>query len=538
MIASAVPSLRPYQLDQVEAVRSRILAGQRRVVLVAVTGAGKTVMACSLVGAAVAKGKRVLFMAHRTELIQQASAKLTSFGVVHGLIKSGHPGDPTAPVQVASVQTLSRRLGKGRVSVPPGWNGQPPASALDHIDLIVVDECQHATAASWRGVLESFPAAVVLGLTATPYRLDGSGLGDLFQAIEAGPQVSELVSLGFLVQPRVFAPPPPAEIARLRLVGGEYSTGDAGKMLDQRAPIDELVRSWRTHADGRISVGFACTVAHAEHLAEAFRSAGIPAAAVEGGTPAVERADLLERLGRGQLRVLFNCMLLTEGWDLPACSAVILARPTMSRSLYKQMVGRGLRSAGGKVDCVILDHVGLVYKHGMPDEDDAYSLDGAVERAAADVRTCPRCDAVIDQAPICPSCGWAPPVRELIEREAPLVRPALDLAPAQGSSLPERRTFYHRMLHVAQDRGYRAGWAAMRFKDQFCQYPPRSWADEFPSRESLVARGVNPGEARDRSLVHRHFLAQGVDTEEALRRCDDSGLVADLALELLTKVTA
>jgi DNA repair protein RadD len=484
MIASAVPTLRPYQVDLVERLRARYRAGVRALVCVAVTGAGKTVMASALVAQAVARGRRVLFVAHRKELIDQASAKLASFGVAHGVIRSGHPGDPTAAVQVASVQTLARRLGKsGRVSVPPGWDGQPPAQALDGIDLVVVDECQHATAASWRAVLEAFPRARVLGLTATPYRLDGSGLGDLFEAIEAGPQVAELIGQGFLVPPVVYAPPPPEEIARLRLVAGEVRQDEAARLLDRRAPIEEIVTSWRRRAAGRTTVGFACTVAHAEHLAEAFRTAGISAAVVDGATPAEERAATLRRLAEGRLSVLFNCMLLTEGWDLPACSAVILARPTMSRSLYKQMVGRGLRSAPDKTDCVILDHVGLCYRHGAPDEDDAYSLAGAVERAAGSLLVCPQCDQVVGAAPVCPGCGWVVPVPpergEAVEREAPLERPALELAPAQALTWEERRVAYAALVQVALRRGHQPGWAAHRFKERFGQYPPWAWRDEL-----------------------------------------------------------
>jgi DNA repair protein RadD len=486
MIAAAAPSLRPYQLDQVERVRQRIRSGQRRVVLVAVTGSGKTVMACALIQAAVAKGRRVVFLAHRSELIQQASDRLALWGVQHGIIQAGQPGDARPLVQVASVQTLARRLKRQRVSVAPGWDGAAP-SVLDHVDLIVVDECHHATASQYRQVLEAFPAAVVVGLTATPYRLDGSGLGDLFDALESGPQVAELVRQGYLVRPVTFAPPAPRDLAELRLRAGEYRQDDADQVMNQTAPIEEIVRSWQRHAAGRITVGFGCTVEHAEHLAAAFRAHALPAAAIDGTTPASERAAILAKLSRGELQLVFNCMLLTEGWDLPACSAVILARPTASRCLWRQMIGRGLRSAEGKADCVILDHVGSVHRFGMPEDDDTYDLDGDGEHVVSQVKTCPHCDAVLQVPTMCGECGWvAPTPREYGERIV-LVRKAVELEQAKVLSADDRRELYHSWLSTARDRGFADGWAAHRYRERFGIYPPRGWFDAYEAQELVSA---------------------------------------------------
>jgi DNA repair protein RadD len=486
VIASVVPSLRPYQIDQVEAVRSRIRAGERRVVLVAVTGAGKTVMACALIQRAVAKGSRVLFLAHRTELIQQASDRLAAWGVAHGVIQAGQPGDTRPLVQVASVQTLARRLKRQRVSVPLGWDGTAP-SVLDHVDLIVVDECHHATASQYRQILDAFPAAVVIGLTATPYRLDGSGLGDLFDALESGPQVAELVRQGFLVRPVTFAPPSPVDLAKVRLRAGEYRADEAGHVLNQTAPIEEIVRSWNRHAAGRTTVGFGCTVEHAEHLAAAFCAHGIAAAALDGATPAPERAAILAKLARREILVVFNCLVLTEGWDLPACSAVILARPTASRCLWRQMVGRGLRSAEGKADCVILDHVGNVHRFGMPEDDDTYDLDGDGEHAVNAVRTCPDCDAVLVEPCVCAVCGWTAPEPKISGERKLLVREAVELEPARVLSADDRCKLYWKWLTTARDRGFSDGWAAHRYRERFGIYPQRGWFDAYEARELVSA---------------------------------------------------
>jgi DNA repair protein RadD len=265
MIAVARPILRAYQETLIERVRDRIRTGLRRIVMVAVVGAGKTVMASAMIESAVTRGGRVLFLAHRTELIDQACAKLASFGVAYGVILSGRPGNPLAQVQVASVQTLGRRLKR---QDPAGL--QIVARAWDHFDLIIADEAHHFCAGTFREVLDAYPDATVIGLTATPYRLDGAGLADVFQAIEAGPQIAELVELGFLVRPVVYAPPPPVGLANLHLRAGEYRSDEANKVLNQTAPIHEIVETWRLRAAGRTTVGFGCTVEHAQHLAAAF----------------------------------------------------------------------------------------------------------------------------------------------------------------------------------------------------------------------------------------------------------------------------
>lgn len=481
-----VPSLRPYQVDQVEAVRAEISATVRRIVLVAVTGSGKTVMACSLIQRAVAKGSHVLFLAHRTELIQQASDRLSAWGVAHGVIQAGQPGDARPLVQVASVQTLARRLKRQRVSVPLGWDGTAP-SVLDRVDLIVVDECHHATASQYRQILDAFPHAVVIGLTATPYRLDGSGLGDLFDALVSGPQVAELVRQGYLVRPVTYAPPSKADLASLRLRAGEYRVDDADKVLNQTAPIEEIVTSWQRHAAGRITVGFGCTVEHAEHLAAAFCAHGIPAAALDGTTPAPERAAILAKLARRELLVVFNCLVLTEGWDLPACSAVILARPTASRCLWRQMIGRGLRSAEGKSDCVILDHVGSVHRFGMPEDDDTYDLEGDGEHVVNAVKTCPHCDAVLQEPTVCAECGWIAPEPKVVGERIVLVRKAVELEQARVLSADDRRQLYWDWLKTARARGYSDGWAAHRYRERFGTYPQRGWFDAYEAQELVSA---------------------------------------------------
>lgn len=492
MIA-ARPTLRDYQAELVGGLRSAFRGGARSVLCVLPTGGGKTVVACEVVHGAVAKGRRVLVLAHRVELIDQMSGKLDQFGIPHGVIKSGHPRvDPTAPVQVASVQTLARRLAKKRTAEPE-WDGSPSAADdQGRFGLIVCDECHHIAADSYQTILDADPSAPVLGMTATPYRLDGKGLGETFTTLVGGPQIPELIRGGFLVQPRVLAPPAAAALQGLRSTAGDFAMGQAASILDARAPLTEIVQTWQRRAHDRLTVAFACTVEHAEHLAEAFRSAGVSSVAVDGTTAAGEREARLAAFAAGQVRVLVNCNLLTEGWDVPHCAAAILARPTKSRAMWRQQVGRALRSAPGKGDALILDHVGAVHRFGLPDEVEEWTLDDVAADEGEQQALCPACCAVLpatDEAPLmhCAICGAALPQSLRVQRgprdnQGTNERHHLELGQVRAKTPEERRSIYWSLLRVARDRQYSEGWAAHRYRDRFGGYPPQPWRDQYEMR--------------------------------------------------------
>lgn len=245
--------LRPYQTRAVDLARAAFLAGKRRILLVAPTGAGKTVIAThGLIAPAVARGSRVLFLAHRQELIDQCAAKLGE--LPYGIIKANIKPHPYAPIQVASVQTLARR-------------DLPPA------DLVVVDEAHHTTGDNSYGViLAAYPNAAIVGLTATPFRLDGRGMGSVFDALIPVATVSELIAAGALVRPRTFALPAP-DLAGIRTVAGDYADGALAHRMDTKRIGTALVETYRKHADGRSAIAFGVNVAHAEHIADEFTAA-------------------------------------------------------------------------------------------------------------------------------------------------------------------------------------------------------------------------------------------------------------------------
>ncbi len=471
------PVLRGYQIGGVDRTRDAFRR-VHRVVLVMPTGAGKTVAAGSVIASAVEKGGRVLFLAHRKELIDQASAKLTQFGVDHGVIKAGVVADLGKAVQVASVQTLVRRLGAltGEPSAVDREIGFVPAHLMP-FTLIVVDECHHVIASTYQQILGAWPHARVLGLTATPYRIDGAALGDCFEDLVIGATVPELIGGGHLVRTRTFAPPPPEALKAVHVRAGEFQAGEAAAVLDRIGPIQEITRTWEARAAGRLTVGFGCTVEHCEHLAEAFRARGHAAAAVDGTMGESERSDILGSLRAGVVRVVFNVALLTEGFDLPDLSCLIEARPTKSRCFWRQMCGRIVRPAPGKDDGLILDHAANGHRFGVPDAADHYSLQdeekGTRARSSEPTQAsaCPACHRLLPvPAPdACPSCG-----KRLMERGrvAAPGRIEMEISELNPADEADRYRWYRRCVAMAVERNKKTGWVYYRYQERWADKPP------------------------------------------------------------------
>lgn len=390
VVRPAAPALRPYQAEAVERLRDAYRRGARAPLLVLPTGGGKTVVFSHIAAAAVAKGRSVLVLVHRRELIRQASEKLTAAGVAHGVIAPGHAATTDA-VQVASVQTLARRLEQMRQAPPR---------------LIIVDEAHHAVAGQWRAILDGFTEAHLLGVTATPIRSDGAGLGaragGVFDALVCGPSIADLVAEGHLVRARVFAPAVAPELTGIRTRGGDYETAQLAEAMSAPQVIGCAVEHYRRNAAGLPTVLFAASVHHAEAVTEAFRAAGIRAVAVSGATPQAERDAAIAGLATGAVEVLCSCDLISEGLDVPAIGAVILLRPTKSLALYLQQVGRGLRPADGKAELVVLDHAGNTLTHGLPDAPRRWSIGGLWPKPPPKGSTtklfCAACAAVVPRA--------------------------------------------------------------------------------------------------------------------------------------------
>ena len=445
--------LRGYQQQAISDLRNAYRAGSRAPLLCLPTGGGKTVILATIAAQAAAKGRQVLILVHRRELIHQTASKLQWAGLDHGIIAAGHPAS-NHPVQVASVQTLVRRLSR------MAW--QP--------SLVIIDEAHHAAAGSWRQILEHWPDAYRLGVTATPCRLDGRGLSEAFDRLVMGPSVADLIAAGFLSAARIYAPPVIADLSGIRRRAGDYANDQAAAAMDRPPVTGDAIAHYQRLAAGQQAIAFCCNVAHAVSVCDAFKTAGINAALLLGDTQ--DRDAVVAQYAAGVIRVLVTVDVVSEGFDVPAASCAILLRPTQSLSLYLQQVGRVLRPAPGKDAALILDHVGNVPRHGFPDDPREWSLaEGVVKRAgtaAPSVRTCPECYAAFKPAPICPLCGaqCAPirstKIRQIMGELKELKRESVQQRIAQRERAKRERQAARtlpQLLALAKERGYSPGWA-------------------------------------------------------------------------------
>jgi superfamily II DNA or RNA helicase len=387
------PALRPYQQDAVERLRAAFQGGHRSVLFVLPTGGGKTVVFSHIAEQAASRGKRIAVLVHRVELLEQASRALAALGVRHGLIAAGRAMNLAAPVQVASVGTLARRL------------GQLPAELFQ---LLVIDEAHHSTAGQWSRIIQHFSGAHLLGVTATPVRSDGRGLGEFYGQLVLGPTAAWLTANGYLAPARVFAPPIGFCAQGLKKRMGDFDLRQAAGALGGARILGDAVSHYRQHLGGRTAIAFCCSIAHGQAVAEAFQRRGVAAACIDGSMDATTRRALLEQLGAGELQVLTSCALIGEGVDVPSVGGCILLRPTQSEALHLQMIGRCLRPQAGK-QAVILDHVGNIARLGHHLDERHWSLEGTRRRersTAPSVKTCPQCFcAMASAAGRCPECG-------------------------------------------------------------------------------------------------------------------------------------
>lgn len=431
-------------------------------------------MGCALVERAVRRGRRVLWIAHRSELIHQPARALREADLAVGLVHPSEQPSPLAAVQVASVQSLLAR------------DARPEA------DLLVLDEAHHYAAAEWRTVLEAYPRAAILGLTATPERADGAAMGDLFSALIVAAHYSELQAAGHLVPCRVMVPV---------------------TALEQGQIADLPLTLYQQHGEGRTGFLFCSTIEQAESQARQFSSAGIGAVCISERTPASERGAALKGLAHGVIRILTNVYALTEGVDVPSASICILARGVGHVSPYLQMVGRVLRPAPGKTDAILLDLHGSANIHGHPCHDRDYSLDTGITPSprSPGLRQCVSCGFCwegVERA--CPRCGYAEALTP--DSAARLALAGVALRELDVEQYQVERAMLRQLRERQRAAGYGLYWVVARYKQVTGEAPTIKDAtmDEKREEYARLVRVATEKGWKEGAIAHMYRRTFGV----------------------------
>lgn len=439
-------TLRDYQEGAVEEIRRAFSSGKKKVLLHLATGAGKTTIFSHVLKATQSKGWPAMMVVRGRKLVDQGSQRLIREGVEHGVLMARHwMYRPHLSLQVASVDTMIAR------------GLRPPAR------LLVIDECHMATSPGYKEILEDYPDAFVLAVTATPYTKDS--LEHLADVVVQPIKLRELIARGYLVPPRYFCPTRP-DLSRVRVSSstGDYESSGLELVMDRASLTGDIVEQWKKHAGERPTICFAVSIKHSLHLRDAFESHGIRCEHLEANTPEEEREAAIARLERGETKVLTNVGILCTGVDIPKVSCIVLARPTKSYSLYVQQVGRGTRTSPGKADFLVLDHADNVSRHGFVEDEPEACIDGGFTKAEPQIRICKRCFLAYEGAR-CPSCPA--PERQTPAEDGPEIPEAVpgELVEAkaveetQSRLLDEQAKLYRdECRREASLRGYRDGW--------------------------------------------------------------------------------
>lgn len=422
----------------------------------AATGFGKTVVSAFIAQSAQTKGKRVIFTVHRKNLIRQTEGAFRQFGIQFGYIAAGVSYDPHETVHIASIETLRRRI--KQVKIP---------------DLLVVDEAHMAASESWAEVVLYFRehGTKILGNSATPTRLDGKSLGDLFETIVAGPPTRWLMDNGFLSDYIAYAPGTP-DLTEVHSTAGDYNHGELSEAMDKPSITGDAADHYKRIAPGTLAIAYCCSIRHSTDVAQYLNAAGIPSAHIDGKTPEGELQRIIRAFADRQILVLCNVELITTGFDLSAqvgrevaVETIISLRPTQSETLHLQMVGRGLRRKPRPA--ILLDHAGNMLRHGLPDEEREWSLTGRKKPARSNsvsevrIRECERCYRVHAPAPICPYCGfvYTCTTRKVEEVEGELENITPEMVRKQRKDVLRKARTYDDLLKIAWENGHKPSWA-------------------------------------------------------------------------------
>lgn len=460
--------LRNYQENSLKALKKALLQGVKRALLALPTGAGKTVIAGTIIKAYENIGKRVWFVVDNIELVGQAVETFERYGLDVGVIQGIHEKtDYTKQVQVVTAQTITRRW--ERFDANRHWLP----------DFVIVDEA-HVVYKAHKELMNMLPNIPIIGLSATPYT---KGLGELYQVLINGTTTKELQDLGYLSHAKVYAAPIPDLKDVKTKSNGDWQEDALAETYNNKTITGDIIKHWLKYASDRQTIVFCINVQHSIDVANAFADAGVISAHIDGYTHKGMRESIIEDYKAGDIQVVCNVGVLTKGFDAPDTSCLVVARPTKSKMLHYQILGRGLRVAEEKENCIILDHAGNVQRIGFPEDNLPESLcDGTngnkKDRNDKPVETkkCPSCGQVLKVKTKYCACGHE---FEFVEKQAEITieeGELKELTPTQRknikNSTPEsQQAFYSGLVGYGKDKGYKDSYADYKFKEKFGVWP-------------------------------------------------------------------
>lgn len=473
--------LRDYQQELINECLKEMKNGKRKLLLVSPTGSGKTATASEIIRRSYNKGKRSIFICHRQELIRQTYGAYQKIGLTPSVIQGNVRPDYSNPLQIASINTLVRRLDK--VQKP---------------DLIVFDECQHCRSQMWNDVADHYSDIYQLGLSATPCRLDGKPLNPIFEDMIQVVTVKQLIQRGYL-SPYLYYAPSIIDTSELKIgSNGDYTQNSLAHGSFNARIVGDNIEQYKRLAMGKRNVVFAINRTHAQSIVNRYNDAGIKAELLDGLLSSSERKKMIERFESGETPVIVSIDVISEGFDLPAIEVVSLLRPTASTSLYLQQVGRGLRIFEGKKTALILDHVNNYQRHGMPDDDREWSLEGGLvkrkrgETSTIKIKRCPHCFFAHPPALVCPNCGYK---YEANGKDIKEIAGDLVLLGSPEALQAEKKEVIiadnlKELVRIEKDRGYKFGWAE---REWIKKTHHNLWGSFEGIEQIAQARGYNSG---------------------------------------------
>lgn len=463
-----MPELRDYQKRVIDSVRSEAANGKKRILVVMPTGAGKTITSSVLVSGAAEKGNRNLSLLHRRGLVDQMIASFTEMGIETGCIMAGKEHDLERQCQVASIWTYARRLNLDD-DIHNRFFVESP--------FVLVDEAHHIMSKTFQKVLKRYPNSFVVGLTATPTIANGSGLGKFFDSMVDVVTMKELLDGGYLVPGEYYGPTDP-DLSALKIVQGDYEKKGMDEQFNKPLIIGDVVDNWLKYAFDKQTMVFAINRKHAKALCREFVSKGVNAEYLDAHNDDEERDDVIRRFRNGDTQVICQVALYTEGTDIKEIECLVIARPTRSIGLWRQILGRGARPNSGKENFMVLDHGGNVKRLGFYEDEMNWSLDakhGAnrakPKKKEKTIITCDMCKHQFT-GNRCPKCGFE--IKDWGRRVETIQAELVKMGPAKKEKTytkEEKKKTFAMLEYYRRNKNYAPGWTAHKYKEKFGVWP-------------------------------------------------------------------